>query len=175
MLLGGATAPALPPRQDPDLNAHADRIMHAADLYKAGKAKWIIASGGAWLYPTLGQPEALDMKEILTRFGVPQSAILTETESKDTTGNAAFSALLMHQRGFVTALLVTSAIHMPRAMAAFRRAGVAVTASATDIVAVASPDWPALNWLPSPQALVATGEALHELAGTLYYRLRGWA
>ena len=73
------------------------------------------------------------------------------------------------------ALLVTSGIHMPRAMATFRRAGVAVTAASTDIIDVESPDWAILRWLPSPTALVHTGEALHELAGLLYYRLRGWA
>ncbi len=175
VLLGGATDPALPPRQDADLNAHADRLMHAADLCKAGKAKWIIASGGAWRYPTLGRAgKRLDMKDILMRFGVPASAILVEAQSEDTGENAAFSLALMRQHHLTTALLVTSGIHMPRAIAVFRRAGIIVTASATDLVAVASPDWPALSWLPSPEAEVETGEALHELAGALYYRLRGW-
>jgi uncharacterized SAM-binding protein YcdF (DUF218 family) len=175
VLLGGATDPALPPRQDPDLNAHADRIMHAADLYKAGKAKWIIASGGSWRDPSLGRPEALDMQDILMRFGVPESAIFLEVKSEDTGQNAELSAALMHQHNLTTALLVTSGIHMPRAMAAFRRTGIEVTASPTDFVAVASPDWPALSWLPSPEAEVETGEALHELAGLIYYRLRGWS
>lgn len=175
LLLGGVTDPALPPRQDPELNGHANRIMHAADLYKAGKAKWIIASGGSWLYPSLQRPEALDMKDVLMRFGVPADAILIETESEDTGQNASLSAALMKQHNLTTALLVTSGIHMPRAMSAFRRAGISVTASTTDIVAAASPDWPALNWLPSPMALVHTGEAMHELAGILYYGLRGWS
>lgn len=175
ILLGGATDPALPPRQDPELNSRADRLMHAADLYKAGKAKWIIASGGSWLYPSLQRSEAADMKDILMRFGVPDAAILTEAESEDTGQNASLSAALMQQRKLTTALLVTSGIHMPRAMAVFTHAGITATASSTDIVDVISPDWPALSWLPSPLALVATGDALHELAGMLYYRLRGWA
>lgn len=175
VLLGGATDPAVPPRQDPELNTHADRLMHAADLYKASKAKWIIASGGSWLYPSLQRSEAADMKDILMRFGVPDAAILMETESEDTGQNASLSATLMQQHQFTSALLVTSGIHMPRAMATFARAGIKVTASSTDIYDVASPDWPALSWLPSPLALVATGDALHELAGMLYYQLRGWA
>lgn len=175
LLLGGATDPALPPRQDPELNGHANRLMHAADLYKAGKAKWIIASGGSWLYPSLQRPEAADMKDVLMRFGVPEQAILVEAESEDTAQNASLSAALMKQRNLTTALLVTSGIHMPRAMSTFRRAGISVTASSTDIVAAASPDWPALSWLPSPLALVHTGEAVHELAGIFYYGLRGWS
>jgi uncharacterized SAM-binding protein YcdF (DUF218 family) len=175
VVLGGATEPALPPRQDPELNGRADRLMHAADLYKAGKAKWVIASGGSWLYPSSHRPEAADMKDILMRFGVPDAAILSEAESEDTGQNASLSGALMQQHNLATALLVTSGVHMPRAMATFSRAGISVTASSTDIVDVTSPDWPALTWLPSPTALVETGEALHELAGMLYYRLRGWA
>ena len=174
VLLGGATEPALPPRQDPELNDHADRIMHAADLYKAGKAQYIVVSGGSWLYPSLNRPEAADMRDVLMRFGVPAAAILLEDKSEDTGQNASLSAAVMQQHHLVTALLVTSGIHMPRAMATFQHAGVSVTASSTDIVAADSPDWPVLGWLPSPKALVETGDALHELAGLIYDRLRGW-
>jgi uncharacterized SAM-binding protein YcdF (DUF218 family) len=175
VVLGGATGPALAPRQDPDLNEHADRLMHAADLYKAGKAKLVLASGGNWRHPSLNLSEATDMRDVLMRFGVPADAILMEKSSLDTGQNADFSARLMREHHLATALLVTSGIHMPRAMAAFRRAGVPVTASATDIVDAGTVDWLVLDWLPSPMALVHTGDALHELVGMLYYRLRGWA
>jgi uncharacterized SAM-binding protein YcdF (DUF218 family) len=175
ILLGGATNPALPPRQDPDLNEHADRLMHAADLYKAGKARLIIASGGSWRYPSINRSEAEDMRDVLMRFGVPGDAILVEGKSRDTNENAAFSAELMRQQHLATALLVTSGAHMPRSMAVFRRAGINATASATDIIDAGSVDWPALDWLPSPVSLVQTSEALRELIGNVYYKLRGWA
>ena len=175
VVLGGATGPAIPPRQDPDLNEHADRLMHAADLYQAGKAKFVLVSGGNWRHPSLSHSEADDMRDVLMRFGVPSAAILMEANSLDTGQNADFSAQLMRQQHLTTALLVTSGIHMPRAMASFRRAGVVVTASATDIVDAGSVDWLVLDWMPSPMALVHTGDAIHELAGMLYYKLRGWA
>ncbi|MDB5561284.1 MAG: hypothetical protein JWN11_702 [Hyphomicrobiales bacterium] len=175
VLLGGATAGALPPRQDPDLNEHADRLMHAADLYKAGKSKFIIASGGNWRHPGSDHSEAQDMRDVLMRFGVPSEAILMEPNSRDTNENAAFSATLMQQQHFATALLVTSGTHMPRSMAVFRHAGLDVTASATDIIDAGTVDWLPLDWLPDPGALVHTSEALRELIGTAYYRLRGWA
>ena len=175
VVLGGATGPALPPRTDPDLNEHADRLMHAADLYKAGKARFVLASGGNWRHPSQQHSEAEDMRDVLTRFGVPAAAILLEGDSLDTAQNADFSARLMRQQHWTTALLVTSGIHMPRAIAAFRRAGVAATASATDIIDAGSLDWLVLDWLPDPSALVHTGEALREMLGYFYYRLRGWA
>jgi uncharacterized SAM-binding protein YcdF (DUF218 family) len=175
VLLGGAVDPALPPRQAPELNEHADRLMLAADLYRAGKAPVILASGGEWRYPSAHETEAADMRDILVRFGVPPAAIVLEDGSDDTAGNARLSATLMAQHGWHTALLVTSALHMPRALASFRRAGISPTPATTDIVDAPSPDWPLLGVVPTTTALQQTGDALHELVGMLYYRLRGWA
>jgi uncharacterized SAM-binding protein YcdF (DUF218 family) len=175
VVLGGTTEPALPPRQAPELNERADRLLHTADLYKAGKAKWIIATGGNWLSPSQIGSEADDMRDILIRMGVPAEAIIVEGNSVDTGENASLTAPIMRQRGFTTALLVTSAVHMPRAMAAFRRVGVAVTASTTDVIDAPSGDWPVLGFLPSAQGLVHSDGAIHELIGMLYYRMRGWA
>lgn len=174
IVLGGSTGPALPPRQAPELNEHADRLMHAADLYKAGKAPVVLVSGGNWLDPSVGSAEANDMADVLGRFGVPVSAMLLETASVDTRQNAVLSVDLMRQRHFRTALLVTSAVHMPRAMAAFRQAGIDPIASETDFVSVSSGDWPVLDWLPSAGALGDSEMALREIAGFIYYRVRGW-
>jgi len=46
VVLGGAVSAPRPPRVYPDLNDAADRVWHAARLYRAGKAPLIIASGG---------------------------------------------------------------------------------------------------------------------------------
>jgi vancomycin permeability regulator SanA len=64
ILLGGVTDPPLPPRQKPDLEAAADRIAHAADLYRAGKVRMIIVSGGAMPWTPEGYTEA----EIMAGF-----------------------------------------------------------------------------------------------------------
>ncbi|HTJ59076.1 MAG TPA: YdcF family protein [Devosiaceae bacterium] len=175
IVLGGATGPAIPPRQAPDLNEHADRLMHAADLYKAGKAKFILASGGNWRHPSQTHSEADDMRDVLMRFGVPASAILEEGKSRTTEENASFSAEILRQQHLQTALLVTSGIHMPRSVAVFRRYGVAVTPSETDIIDAGTVDWLVLDWMPAPAALDNTGQALREMFGALYYRLRGWS
>ena len=80
----------------------------------------------------------------------------------------------MRQRnGFQSALLVTSAAHMPRAMAIFRRAGIPVIASTADvqIIDIAYP----FAVLPDAYALLATTNAIKEWIGLLVYRMRGWA
>ena len=47
VVLGGAVAGAAPPRITVDLSAAADRVLHAARLYRAGKAPVVLISGGA--------------------------------------------------------------------------------------------------------------------------------
>ncbi len=46
VVLSGAIGVVQPPRLTPDLGAAADRVLHAARLYRAGKAPIVIASGG---------------------------------------------------------------------------------------------------------------------------------
>lgn len=76
-------------------------------------------------------------------------------------------------RPFKSALLVTSAVHMPRAMAVFQRAGLPVIASTTDVVIIdGSHDiW---DWLPDAAALNLTTAAAKEWAGLLSYKARGY-
>src|SRR5205085_6891262 len=79
------------------------------------------------------QTEAEAARTVLEEWGVPESAILVETRSKNTAENGAFSRDVLATRGIQRVLLVTSAYHMPRAVAAFRRAGLQVSPSPTDI------------------------------------------
>lgn len=174
ILLGGTTAPAAPPRQRPDLQEASDRIVQAADLYRAGKVSAIIASGGSLPWESAGGPEAERMASLLVDLGVPKDAILLETESRTTYENALEVAKLFEEHDFKSALLVTSASHMPRAMAVFRKAGLPVTASSTDVVAAGSVGGTLLDWLPDPEALGTTQRAEKERVGYFVYWLRGW-
>jgi uncharacterized SAM-binding protein YcdF (DUF218 family) len=176
IVLGGfmRTANAAHPRGE--FNDAADRLMQAFRLYKAGKAPLILVSGGD--VPMFGkgiQTESESARSILEEWGVPESAILVETRSKDTEENAFFSRELLAQRGIHRALLVTSASHMPRAFATFRKLGLDVLPSPADY----STGWPAgdlpFQFLPGPDALNDSARALREYVGLLVYRIRGWA
>jgi uncharacterized SAM-binding protein YcdF (DUF218 family) len=64
---------------------------------------------------------------------------------------------------------------MPRAMAIFRRAGIAVTPAPTDI-RVRYPLYDSvLDFLPAASALERTSDAIKEWLGIAVYRFRGWA
>jgi uncharacterized SAM-binding protein YcdF (DUF218 family) len=174
VLLGGGMTGARPGWIDrPEAsNAAADRVWFAARLYKAGRAPWIIVSAGS--SPDAGQPEADAMASLLVDLGVPKSALLLDTQSRNTWQNALYSNDLMNAHHLTTALLVTSALHMPRALAAFRKRGVEVIPAPADFDGPPVGAWPQ-RWLPSADALRKSSRAFTEYVGLWGYRLRGKA
>lgn len=172
IVLGGGLGLPHPPRTHTHLGSGADRLLYALQLYQAGKAPRILLTGGN-VFPQPGlQSEAYYARRLLGQWGVPETAIVMETESRNTIQNAEHSARIIADRGWKDILLVTSATHMHRAVLAFRHAGVAVTPAPTDFLAVDSQRPAVLSWIPSAGALTGTTHALHEYIGRLWYRLR---
>lgn len=168
VLGGGVAGPRPPLRPDPDLGRSADRLWHAARLYHAGKAAMVVVSGG--VVRTGDGSEAQAMHQVLLSLGVPDAAIWMEDQSADTAGNAARVVRLLHEWGVDQPLLVTSALHMPRAVGEFALAGMAVTPAPTDFEVTGGPR-DALDWLPGTEALDGSGRALKELLGLLRLQL----
>jgi len=145
----------------PDIDADElpySRVAAGARAYEAGRAPLVILSGGRGGRHT----EAEGMARAMRRLGVPDSALLLEQHSRDTRDNALFTARLAQARGVRHVLLVTSAVHMPRASLWFRDAGITVTAVS---VPEPSPHVGDARWLPSRGALWRSGRALKEYAG----------
>lgn len=101
------------------------RVEHAARVFRDGGAAVVIASGGkVWF----GVSEADAFGAALIELGVPAASVLRERRSLTTRGNARYVAELARERGFGNLGIVTSDWHMPRALAAFARFGVAAGA-----------------------------------------------
>ena len=103
-----------------------NRIDRTAALYFAKKAPLILVSGGALEGPV---SDAQGMAKVLKQMGIPDKAILLEHESRNTYENAALTHETLQQHGIRHVLLVTSALHMPRAMAAFDKQNIKATAA----------------------------------------------
>jgi len=174
IVLGGGIRPNASPRQEPDLGDASDRVLHAARLFRAGKVPRILITGGniPWISGTT--PEAQMIRDHLVEFGVPVEAISVATESRNTYENALEIKRLKETQPFQTALLVTSAIHMPRAIATFQRAGIPVLASSTDVRVITKTNRTVFDWLPDSEYLDLTTKAVKERIGTLAYRMRGY-
>lgn len=174
VVLGGGITPAPPDWPYPNLGQGADRVWHAARIYHAGKAPHVIISGGR--LPWLGErtSEAVAMRQFLSDLGVPANAVLLEDQSRSTYENALHTAPLLQQHEIKQVLLVSSALHLPRALATFRAAGIAALPAPTDFEVMPEPAHP-LRWLPDAQALANSTRALKEYLGLWVYRWRGWA
>lgn len=165
IVLGGVAA---------NLGNPADRIMHALRIYRAGKASLIVISGGN--LQQVGVPESQLIADLLVELGAPRSALILETGSRNTRENALNTAAIFEKNGWRNGLLVTSGAHMPRALAAFRKVGLSVTPTATDISV--GPFFllsSFLDLLPDAWALGRTMIAIKEMIGISVYRYRGWA
>jgi uncharacterized SAM-binding protein YcdF (DUF218 family) len=174
LVMGGGTQPAVPPRERPELAHAGDRVLHAARLYRAGKAERILVSGGRAKGDTGVPSEAETMAVLLIELGVPAPAILIEDRATSTRENCvrARSILETHQASDV--LLVTSALHMRRAFATCRSAGLHVRAAPTDFWVAGEGTRGGWALAPRPEALLLSHAALHERLGFWVYQRRGW-
>jgi uncharacterized SAM-binding protein YcdF (DUF218 family) len=168
LLLGGGTRPAVAPREFAEVAEAGDRVLHAARLFRAGKAKLLLVSGGRL------PAEAEGMAALLVELGVPPEAIVREERSTNTRENCLLAKELLDARGARDVLLVTSALHMRRAFATCRSAGLAVRAAPTDFQLAVAGARTALDLVPQPEALLRTHLALREHLGFWVYRRRGW-
>lgn len=173
VLLSDVEPAAVGRRPWPLVLTTADTLRHGARLYAAGKAPTVITSGTSW-YSRDGPTGAEVMRELLAPLGVPPLAVLAEGDSRNTRQNALFTARLAAKHGIKRVLLVTRAMHMNRALGAFRKAGLEVTPAPT------SDRWRAPGarsfyaFLPQAKTLHFATRNLHEWLGEKIYRWRGW-
>lgn len=173
VVLGGAIAPDISmARGAAALNDSAERITATVELARRYPNARIIFSGGTGSLRFDAPAEApVGVKE-LEALGVPHDRITGEEQSRNTIENAVFSRLVAQPKPGERWLLVTSAFHMPRAVAAFRAAGFPVEAYPVD--------WRTRGPIDATRPFAAlagglgmTDLAVHEWVGLLTYRLTG--
>ena len=153
----------------------AARVLAAYLLYRAQKADLIIITGGNLPWEAQLFSEAEGIAKLMIRLGIPRQALVLDGNSRNTRENAVNTAAIFRSHGLTSGLLVTSAAHMPRALAVFRQAGLQATPLATDRRAKYPLYESLLDLLPDARALEKTTTAIKEWIGLAAYRVRGWA
>jgi uncharacterized SAM-binding protein YcdF (DUF218 family) len=174
VLLGGGMAPMSAPRVYPETNAAGDRLLHAARLWKQGRAPLVIATGGyiSFLTNATGSEAEIYVKALSDLFDLPDSALKSVPGTTTTADDAVRTEALFAAEGLKKEiLLVTSASHMPRAVATFRKQGFIVHPAPTDFLSETGSPFKAFQLLPTVGALNATCVALHEYLGIWTYRI----
>lgn len=175
VVLGGGLALPMPPRVGVELGDAADRVLHGARLYRAGKAPLVVATGGNVFDQGDGVlGEAHYMAALLAEWGVPPAAIIIEHGSRNTRDNALETKKILDRENIETILLVTSAMHMPRALATFLGAGVDAIPVPVDYTVSDYRRPLLLDLLPSAEALAFNTQTVREYLGILVYGVRGW-
>jgi len=177
IVLGGGLRIPRAPAKHTQLTAGSDRYWHAAQLFRAGKAEIIFLAGGNVFEQIddngeLLAGEAFYARQLLIDWGIPESAIVAESASRTTEQNQEYVTTLLQRRDINSALLVTSAIHMPRAIELFKNNSIRITPASADVLVTKSSSPPVFNWLPSASAMQLTTQALHEYYGLTVLYLR---
>lgn len=106
-----------------------ERTLKAAELYKAGKAKYIIASGGKGSGENISEAEG--MKRILLKEGIPEEAIILEDKSKNTNENIKNSKKVADDKNFKSLIVVSNSFHLRRAKILCEKNNVSASYSGT--------------------------------------------
>lgn len=170
VVLGGAIGPEMSLLHDePALDEAAERITAIGSLARRYPHARIVYSGGNGALVAPQGTEAEYALRLFLSIGISRERITLEDRSRTTAENAAFTKVLVQPKPGERWILVTSAMHMPRAIGSFRHAGFPVEAYPVD--------WRTGGRLhpfaSAARGLARTDAATHEWAGLLGYWLTG--
>lgn len=168
LVLGGghSIAPTLPPNDQLSHKALA-RLAEGIRLKQQHPAAKLIGSGN---YSSKRTPQATVLMNTAVALGIAPS----DTLQSSVPYNTETEAIAYAQRfGTQTPLiLVTSALHMPRALFWFQQQGIAAIPAPTDHYIKPDPEKSPYNWKPSAQKIEVTAALLHEWVGMLNAKIK---
>ena len=173
LVLGGAVNPRISLSSgETAFNSSVARVLAGVTLArKYPKARLALVGGEGELFP-VGFAEARATEGFVIDEGIPASRIILEEQSRSTHENAVFAREMIRPGPGEIWILLTSAYHMPRAVASFRAVGWPVIPYPVDFRVDPRTDLRA-NFNLTDGLGVAT-LAGKEWAGLVGYRLAGW-
>ncbi len=154
---------------------NADRFIQASQLYANGHVKKIIiAAGSGEAFKKTSFREADYAYEQFVNMHIPEEDLLPERNSRNTQENAINSKKIIDSLQLPPPyLLITSAIHMPRAMATFKKAGLDVKPYPAAFQVTPSKVLDVNNIIPTAQALRNWSTLIREVVGIVLYKIIG--
>lgn len=150
------------------------RILTAVQLVRSGKAKTLVL-GGSWPLPgSRDVPSMSVVQDWVTAWGLIGGAVTNLGVCINTHDEAVAFRKLARSRGWKKVMLVTSALHMRRAVALFKKQGIEVTPVAADFQALGVPQDLPFSLIPQQSRLFLLYLYMHEKIGWWVYRARGW-
>jgi len=154
------------------LGGAGSRATAIADLARRFPDMRVVFSGGSGELFAARSTEADYLVELFSTFGIRRDRIELDRRSRNTVENAEFTKALVMPKPGERWLLVTTAMHMPRAIGAFRRADFPVEAFPVDWQTTGYQDLYSISF-PSLGNLGRVDVAAHEWIGLLAYWMTG--
>ena len=144
------------------------RVFNGVKIFRQSSAKVLVLSGAGGQRD--GETNADVMKDIAIALGISENKIVTEGKSRNTMEHAIELAKLFPLEERARIGIVTSALHMPRTMQAFRKKIRRMQLSPIPVGYIYSPsDLTIDSFIPSASAFSTSSYAIHEWIGMLWY------
>ena len=143
------------------------RLLEGIRIYRLNPGSKLLLSGGGGFRLI---PEAKVAHDVARFIGVDEGDIILEPNSKDTKDQARLIRSIVGRDRFV---LVTSALHLPRSMALFRKLGMEPIPGPAEVPSRQKRRLAPQSFFPQPEALDRSTQAIHEYLGLIWARLRG--
>jgi len=153
----------------------ADRVTQALMLYRKGKIKQFIITGGSGKLLGEGRAEAWALKKFLIDCQIPDHLIYIEDKAKNTRENALMTKALIHRDSLQGPfLLITSAFHMRRSIGCFNKVGLSCIPFPVDYSSVDEIDNPIEYVIPEVGPLSNFTILTREISGYCIYKIMGY-
>jgi uncharacterized SAM-binding protein YcdF (DUF218 family) len=156
----------------------ADRFVQPLLLYKKGLVKKLLITGGNVNIKGLKIDETQEskkVKEVLIAMGVAEKDIYLEENARNTHENAIYTKKMLAPYLAEEIVLVTSAMHMPRAKACYIKEGFKVIGYPADIKKKDTPSGILDLIIPQERNLSKFAELIREMTGFVIYKVVGFA
>jgi uncharacterized SAM-binding protein YcdF (DUF218 family) len=156
----------------------ADRFVQPLLLYKKGLVKKLLITGGNVNIKGLkidDTQESKKVKEVLIAMGVAEKDIYLEENARNTHENATYTKKMLAPFLAEEMVLVTSAMHMPRANSCYIKEGLKVVVYPADIKKKDTPSGILDLVIPQERNLSKFAELIREMAGFVIYKVVGFA
>lgn len=177
VVLGGGGVPFVEPRKYPEINEAGDRMLHGARLYKKGIGRRVVTTGGDVGTAFYKAPsEAEENAMILQEIGVDSLSIIKEHVARNTHEHPGYIAEILDSLKLgKTVVLVTTASHMKRSVAVFKKhGGFTIYTAPTDFLGSKHCFNRITDLFPSVNSLQVSTVIIHEYYGIIGYKLLGW-
>lgn len=175
IVFSGVTKGSKTPRDRVYFNQGADRITHTLQLYREGKIKHIIVSGGLGFQQVEESIAANRLASFLKMTGVPDSVITIEPDAVNTYENAVkVAGILKEKFPNQKYLLITSGYHMKRSKLCLEKQGIDFDVFPAGFLT----DRPTFNFddivIPKAQSINRWEIIIKEVVGIAIYKLMGY-